>query len=149
GKIMYRRGRSKKDEHQPPNGNANVLALGVEPDDYTVAGRVDSGPGSPSGPLSGALWEGQTPGVQTLKEDVNEKEEKPSGPPDLAATASADIDFVVPGRTALNLRNVFTGEETRIDNSQRARLPAGRYLATLSSAATRNMVRREIEVPPG
>jgi len=149
GKIMYRRGRSKVDEHQPLNGNANVLVLKFEPDDYTVAVRLDSGPISPSGPVSVELWEDQTLEFRVVKEDVNEKEEKPSGPPDLAATASADIDFVVPGRTALNLRNVFTGEETRIDNSQRARLPAGRYLATLSSAATRNMVRREIEVPPG
>jgi hypothetical protein len=55
---------------------------------------------------------------------------------------------VVPEGTALDLRNVFTGEETRIDNSQRARLPAGRYLATLGSAAPRNIVRREIAFAP-
>jgi hypothetical protein len=145
GEIMYRRGRSKVDEHQPLRGNANLLTLEFEPDDYTVAVRLDSGPISPSGPVSVELWEDQTLEFHGVKE----KEETLSAPPDLAGTASADVDFVVPGRTALNLRNVFTGEETRIDNSLRARLPAGRYLATLSSAATPNIVRREIEVPPG
>lgn len=150
GEILYRRGRSKVDEHQPLDSNANFLTLEFEPDDYTVAVRLDSGPVSPSAPVSVELWEDQTlefQGVNVLRRGPAGK--KPSAPPDLAAAASADVDFVVPGHTALNLRNVFTGEETRVDKSQRARLAAGRYLATLGSDATRNIVRREIVVAPG
>jgi Caspase domain len=150
GEILYRRGRSKVDEHQPLNSKANVLTLEFEPDDYTMAVRLDDGPVSPSGPVSVELWEDQTlefQGVKKRRKALTGK--KPSAPPDLAAAASANVNFVVPDHTTLTLRNVFTGEETRIDNSQRARLPAGRYLATLGSGATRDIVRREIEVPPG
>jgi hypothetical protein len=148
GEILYRRGRSKLDEHQPLNSNANVLALEFEPDDYTMAVRLDSGPVRPSGPVSVELWEDQTLEFQGMKRK-RLTGRTPSAPPDLAAAASADVNFVVPGGTTLNLRNVFTGEETRIDHSHRERLPGGRYLATLGSGATRDIVRREIEVPPG
>jgi hypothetical protein len=150
GEILYRRGRSKADEHQPLNSNAKVLTLQFEPDDYTMVVRLDSGSVSPRGPVLVDLWEDQTlefHGVKELKKALGGK--KRSAPPNLAAAALADVDFVVPGNTALNLRNVFTGEETYIDYSQRARLPVGRYLATLSNAANPNIVRREIEVPPG
>jgi hypothetical protein len=150
GEILYRRGRSKVDEHQPLNATANVLTLEFEPDDYTVALRLDSGRVKPSGPISVDLWEDRT--LEFQRDVTVERGLESFGPiamPDLTAATSAEVDFVVPGRTALNLRNVFTGEETRIDDSQRERLPAGRYVATLGTGGTRNMVRREIEIAPG
>jgi hypothetical protein len=145
GEILYRRGRSKVDERQVLKSNANVLTLEFEPDDYTMVVRLDSGPVSPTGPVSVELWEDQTLYFRRVKELRKARAGKrPSAPPDLAAAASADVDFLVPEHTTLGLRNVFTGEETHIGDSRRLRLPAGRYLATLGDAATRNIVRREI-----
>ena len=155
GEILYRRGRSKVDEHRPLNSDGNSFTLEFEPDDYAVALRLDGGPVKPSGPLSVDLWEDRTlefhlSSAQALipKRGFEGRGSEVATGLDLTAAISADVDVVVPGRTDLNLRNVFTGEETRIERSRRDRLPAGRYVATLGTGTTRKIVRREIEIVP-
>jgi Caspase domain len=147
GEISYRRGRSKGDERQSLTGN--VLTLEFEPDDYTVVVSLESGPVSPSGPILVDLWEDQTLEFLSVKDLELLKNAAPLQAPGLAAAASAEVDFVVPGQTTLDVRNVFTGEVMRIENSERKSLPAGRYLATMGSTTAHKIVRQEIELTPG
>jgi hypothetical protein len=150
GEILYRRKRSKVDEHQAFDSGANALTLEFEPDDYTLALRLDSGPVKFNGAQPVDLWDDKTLEFQRdLTAERGLESFGPGATPDLTAADSAEVDVVVPGRTDLTLRNVFTGEETRIDNSQRTRMQAGRYVATLGTDASRKAVRREIEIAPG
>lgn len=144
GEIMYRRGRSKADEHRVLSSGSSVLQL--EPDDYLVSVRLEGGAVSPRDPVPVDLYEDQTLVFSMVREEIL------SAPVDLetaAAAVAGDVDFFMPEHTALMLHNVLTGEEIFVDETGHTLLPAGRYLATFGNTVDPSMVRKEIEVAPG
>jgi hypothetical protein len=145
GEVVYRRGRTKAVERWKLNTGAGLLQL--EPDVYLITITLKDGAAvQRSEPVRVDLYEDRTVVFSIGSFEATGAVADLEG---AAEAAAADVEFIVPERTELTVRNVLTGESTVLDTSRRARLPPGRYFATFGSAAHRTMLRREIDLAPG
>ena len=149
GELFLKRRRSTADERRPLA--SQPLVFQVEPDNYTVAVRLQNAAVTPSDPVALDLFEDRT-AVFTRLEPSARAAPVPSTMPTpevMQAGEAIDVEVVVPPKAELWLRNLETGSEKRFKAPARVSLMVGRYFARMAGTDGTVFQRREVTIAPG
>jgi hypothetical protein len=144
GSILYWQGRAKAVQEEPLRNPPYSLAL--DPDDYAISLRVQDAGVVPRDPVKVELYENKTVVFKIVDEELVAASPEPLS---LKSVMLARGDIVVPGVTTMRLKNLSTGIELVIRQSQHVEIEPGRYVATLESGRGGVFLRKEIELKPG
>lgn len=148
GELSLKRSRSAADERRPIASPSLVLEL--EPDNYSVAVRLQNAHVTPSDPVAVDLYDDRTLVFTRVasRRSASPVRDMPS-PAAMDAAAATTADVVVPPEAELRLTNLETGEAQSFGASARVSLNTGRYLAAMAGRDGRVFKRREVDVVPG